>query len=161
MVCSTIQRVEDIEMKFHLTEIKPIHANWTTQFYNHMSMKDGLKVVINRWKRSGIVDAVTNGPAALPSIDTFQNIAPPLPSTSDACESETISPTEVTEDFVNLRLPEMTMILIGNAKMTTSVERPSILLSMTMANDSLILIFLSILSVVKIFFCCNLLMKTF
>ena len=78
-------------MKFHLTEIKPIHANWITQFYNHMSIEDGSKVVINGWKRSGIVDAVTNGSAALPSIDPFQNIAPLPPDTSDLCESETLA----------------------------------------------------------------------
>ena len=93
------KRVEDIEMKFHLTEIKPIHANWTTQFYNHMSTENGSKVVINGWERSGIVDAVTNGSAALPSIDSFQNIAPLLPSISDVCESETICPTEVNRGF--------------------------------------------------------------
>ena len=85
------ERLEVIEMKFHLTEIKPIHANWITQFYNHMSIEDGSKVVINGWKRSGIVDAVTNGSAALPSIDPFQNIAPLPPSTSDLCESETLA----------------------------------------------------------------------
>ena len=98
--------VEDIEMKLHLNEIKPIHANWITQFYNHMSTEDSSKVVINGWKRSGIVNVVTNGSAALPSIDPFQNIAPLLPSTSDVCESETICSTEVTEDFVNLHLAD-------------------------------------------------------
>ena len=46
------KRVEDTEMKFHLNEIKPIHTNWLTQFYNHMSTEDGSKVVINGWKRS-------------------------------------------------------------------------------------------------------------
>ena len=76
------KRVEDIEMKFHLTELKPIHKNWIMQFYNHMSTEDGSKVVINGWKRSGIIDAVTNEPAALPSINPFQNIAPVLPSAS-------------------------------------------------------------------------------
>ena len=88
-------------MKFHLTEIKPIHANWIPQFYNNMSTEDDPKVVINGWKKSGIVDAVTNGSAALPSIDPLQNIAPLPPRTIDVCESETICPTEVTKDFVN------------------------------------------------------------
>ena len=89
-------RVEDTEMKFHFTEIKPIHATWITQFYNHMSTEDGSKVLINGWKRSGFIDAVTNRSAALPSIYPFQNIAPPTTSTSDVCESKTICPTEAT-----------------------------------------------------------------
>ena len=46
--------------------------------------------------------AKQNKVAALPSIDPFQNITPLPPSTSDACESETICPTEVTKDFTNL-----------------------------------------------------------
>ena len=71
-----------------------------------MLTEDDSKVVINGLKRSGIVDAVTNGSAALPSIDPFQNIAPLPPSTSDVCESETICPTEVTENFVNLCLAD-------------------------------------------------------
>ena len=90
-------------MKFHLTKIKPIHGNWITQFYNHMSTEDGSKVDL---KRSGIVDAVTNGSVALPSTDPFKNIAPLPPSTSDVCESETTYSTDVTEDFVNLRLAD-------------------------------------------------------
>ena len=90
-------------MKFHLTEIKPIHGNWITQFYNHMSTEDGSKVDL---KRSGIVDVVTNGSVALPSTDPFKNIAPLPPSTSDVCESETTYPTDVTEDFVNLHLAD-------------------------------------------------------
>ena len=46
------KRVEDIEMKFHLTEIKPIHAKWITQFFDYMSIEDGSKVIINGWKKS-------------------------------------------------------------------------------------------------------------
>ena len=69
-----------------------------------MSTEDGSNVVINDCKRSGIVDDVTDRSAALPTIDPFQNTAPLPPSTSDIWESETICPTEVTDDFVNLRL---------------------------------------------------------
>ena len=43
------KRVEDIEMKLHLTEIKPIHAKWITQFYDYMSTEDGSKVITNGW----------------------------------------------------------------------------------------------------------------
>ena len=98
------KKVEDIEMKFHLTEIKPIHAKWITEFYNHMSTEEGLNIVMNGWKRSGILDAIANGYSALPSIDPFQSIAPL--QTDDDRESETILPTEVNDDFVNLQLSD-------------------------------------------------------
>ena len=45
------KRVEDIEMKFRLTEIKPIYAKWITQFHDYMSTEDGSKVIINGWKK--------------------------------------------------------------------------------------------------------------
>ena len=88
-------------MKFHLTEIKPIHAKWITQFYDHMSTEDGSKVIINSWKISGISDAVTNGSSSLLSLDPFQTIAP-LPQL-DGEPSETIYPSNVSQDFVNVR----------------------------------------------------------
>ena len=44
------KKVEDIEMKFQLTEIKPIHTNWISKFYNHMSTDEGSKVIINGWR---------------------------------------------------------------------------------------------------------------
>ena len=106
MVRATIRqaaftRKENIEMKFHLTEIKPIHAKWITQFYDYMSTEDGSKVIINSWKKSGISDAFTNGSSSLPSLDPFQTIAP-LPQL-DGEPSETIYPSNVSQDFVNVR----------------------------------------------------------
>ena len=87
-------------MKFHLTEINPIHAKWITHFYDYMSPEDGSKVIINGWKKSGISDAVANGSSSLPSLDQFQTIAP-LPQL-DGEPSETIYPSNVLQDFVNI-----------------------------------------------------------
>ena len=95
------KKVEDIEMKFQLTEIKPIHANWISQFYNHMSTDEGSKVIINGWKKSDISDAVTGGSSSLPSLDPFQDIAP-LPQSLEV--HETIIPANITDDFISLRL---------------------------------------------------------
>ena len=95
------KKVEVIEMKFQLTEIKPIHANWISQFYNHMSTDEGSKVIINSWKKSGISDAVTGGSSSLPSLDPFQDIAP-LPQSLEV--HETIIPASITDDFINLCL---------------------------------------------------------
>ena len=70
------KKVEEIEIKFTLTEMKPIHAKWMTEFYTHMSTEDGSKVIINGFKRSGIFNTITDGFSALPVIDPFQDIAP-------------------------------------------------------------------------------------
>lgn len=95
------KKVEDIELKFQLTEMKPIHAKWLIEFYNEMSTKDGIEVIINGWKRSGIFEAVTKGSTSLPSIDPFQEIAP-LPE-GEYADADITYPIEVNEDFSNSR----------------------------------------------------------
>ena len=55
------KKVEDIEIKFYLTVIKPLHAKWLMQFYNHITSEKGSEIIINGWKKSGIYDAVKNG----------------------------------------------------------------------------------------------------
>ena len=70
------KKVEDIEIKFYLTVIKPLPAKWLMQFFNHITSEKGSKIIINGWKRSGIYDAVKNGSSVLPSIDPFNEIAP-------------------------------------------------------------------------------------
>ena len=76
-------------------------ARWITQFYDYMSTEDRSKVIINGWKKSVISDAVTNGSSSLPSLDPFQTIGA-LPQL-DREPSETIYPSNVSEDFVNVR----------------------------------------------------------
>ena len=70
------KKVEDIEIKFYLTIIKPLHAKWLMEFYNHITSEEGSELIINDWKRSGIYDAVKNGSSSLPSIDPFNEIDP-------------------------------------------------------------------------------------
>ena len=48
------KKVEDIEVKFYLTVIKPLHAKWLMEFYNHITSEEGSEIIINDWKRSGI-----------------------------------------------------------------------------------------------------------
>ena len=55
------KKVEDIEIKFYLTVIKPLHAKWLMEFYNHITSEKGSEIIINGWERSGIYDAVKNG----------------------------------------------------------------------------------------------------
>jgi len=95
------KKAEEVEMKFPLTTIKPIHANWITQFYNHMSTEEGVKIIINVWKASGIFDAVAGGSANLPAINPFQDISPLAP-VSQALDSHFVIPEpEMAKDFVN------------------------------------------------------------
>ena len=87
------KKAEEIEIKFPLTTIKPIHAHWVTY------------IVKNGWKSSGILGAINGGSSNLPSIDPFQDIAPLPSSADDSDERQMIhtSSSELMEDFVNDR----------------------------------------------------------
>ena len=93
------KRVEDIEMKFHLTEIKPIHAKWITQCYDYMR-----RWVQGNHKRLEEIEYLRCSYEQiflLPSLDPFQIIGQ-LPQL-DGEPSETIYPSDVLQDFINTR----------------------------------------------------------
>ena len=52
--------LEDIDIRFQLTTMKPLHANWLIDLYNELTSPQA-KYVIGGWKKSGIWDAVKLG----------------------------------------------------------------------------------------------------
>ena len=101
------KKVEDIEIKFYLTVIKPLHAKWLMEFYNHITSEEGSELIINDWKRSGIYDAVKNGSSSLPSIVPFNEVAPLVVTEKSNGPDVTINQSSsFTESFVNDRYDE-------------------------------------------------------
>ena len=43
------KKVEDIEITFYLTVIKPLQAKWLMEFYNHITSEKGSEIIINGW----------------------------------------------------------------------------------------------------------------
>ena len=70
------QELDDIEIDYRLSVLKPLHAKWLISFYNYMSTTKGKEVISNRWKRSGIYDSITLGSSKLPALDPFSDICP-------------------------------------------------------------------------------------
>ena len=100
------KRVEDINIQFNLTTIKPLHAEWLVQFYNHITSSDGREIILNGWKASGIYDAVHMGYDALESLDPFQDISPlPEANSGDTRPITDIIhvPAPLKEGFINPR----------------------------------------------------------
>ena len=61
-----------------LTKLKPIHAGWLVEFYNHMTTTKGKDIIDGGWKVSGIFDAIKLCSEKMPSIDPFRDIDPML-----------------------------------------------------------------------------------
>ena len=76
------KKIEDVKIQFHLTALKPLHAKWLLEFYNHITSETGAEIIFNGWKAAGIYDALKMGAVALPSLDPFQDISP-LPGSDD------------------------------------------------------------------------------
>ena len=69
-------KLKDINIKFHLSVIKPLHAKWLIEYYNRISSEAGIKVFVNGFKLAGIHDAIRSGNSSLQSIHPFNDIAP-------------------------------------------------------------------------------------
>ena len=98
------KNIEDVNIQFSLTTLKPLHSKWLLEFYNHITSETGAEIILNGWKAAGIYDALKMGAAALPSLDLFQDISP-LPGNDDDDTrgiSDTVNvPVEVKGNFVN------------------------------------------------------------
>jgi len=68
--------IDEIDIKLRLSLMKPLHAGWMVDFYNHMTSGAAKKLIDSGWTSSGIKDAIDLGLNSLPSIDPFHDIAP-------------------------------------------------------------------------------------
>ena len=76
-------KLDDINIEFHLSVIKPLHTKWFIEYYNHISSEAGTEVIVNGFKLAGIYDAIRSGKSSLQSIDPFNDIAPLADSLSE------------------------------------------------------------------------------
>ena len=72
--------LDDIGVDYRLSVLKPLHAKWLVELYNHVSTDEGEEIVANSWKKAGIFDAIKLGSSGLPSLDPFADICPLIES---------------------------------------------------------------------------------
>ena len=69
------KNVTDIEIKLLLSILKPLHAGWIVDFYNHMSPNKGKDIIMSGWRAAGILDALSKGKEIIQkSLDPFKDI---------------------------------------------------------------------------------------
>ena len=102
--------IKDVEISLNLSIVKPLHAKWLIEMYNHMSSSEGKDVCLKGWKVADILDDAEKGLKDIPNLDPFHDIDPLATSDSleevDSNHSETersmyISPS-VDEDDEDL-----------------------------------------------------------
>ena len=68
--------MEEIDIDLKLSVLKPLHASWLIELFDHMTSPAGKAVSLKGWEVAGITDAVKNGTSGLPSLDPFHDIDP-------------------------------------------------------------------------------------
>ena len=72
--------LDDIEVEYRLSLLKPLHAKYLVELYNHMSTDEGKEIVANGRKKAGIFDAIKLGSSGLSSLDALADICPLIKS---------------------------------------------------------------------------------
>lgn len=67
------KQVDEIDIDFRLTTLKPLHAQWIISLYDHFTSERGSQIIKKGWERSGITEII-NGSVALPSADPFTEL---------------------------------------------------------------------------------------
>ena len=70
--------LDEISIKFKLTTMKPLHVKWVINVFNQLSSFEGKKVILDRWKALGILDALGRGLAgfSVSFVDPYYEIDP-------------------------------------------------------------------------------------
>ena len=68
------KKIEEVNIQFHLTKLKLLHAKQQLKFYNRIMSEGDAEMIVNGWKASGIYNIPAMRSSALPSFDPFQGI---------------------------------------------------------------------------------------
>ena len=68
------QELEDIEINYHLSVLKPLHETWLISLYDYISSPEDKVVIASRWRKSGIFNAAELGLSKLRVFDSFNDI---------------------------------------------------------------------------------------
>ena len=85
--------LEDIDIKFRLSTLKPLHASWLIELYDALTSESGRGVILAGWRQAGILDAIRSGSQNLASLDPFSDLdgvdfnITPLNTTADESSS--------------------------------------------------------------------------
>ena len=66
------KQLEDIDVDFRLSVIKPLHAKWLIALYNYLTTNKGMEIIAKGWKKAGII-GLLDGTTVLPPEDPFSS----------------------------------------------------------------------------------------
>ena len=97
------KQLHDIDVPLRLSLLKPLHAEWLVECYNHMTTTAAQNVIYGGWKATGITAALRVGVNGLESLDPFQDIDP-LIEQQENNQSAIFNATENDISVLRLRM---------------------------------------------------------
>ena len=92
------KQIEEVDTKLQLTRLKPLHAEWLVELFNHITTSQGKEIIMSGWKASGIIEGIKKGLARLPSLNPLNDLDPLLTESPNTEECFDIS--ELDEDQI-------------------------------------------------------------
>ena len=70
------KNAKEIEVKLLFSKLKPPHASWLIELYNHFTSTAQKEIIANGWKAVRIIDAINYSSSCLDSLKFFSTIDP-------------------------------------------------------------------------------------
>ena len=96
------EKLENINISFKITVLKPLHAKWLVEFYNHITSGEKREIITRGFERAGITYALELGSSKLPELDPFAEFST-LVSGNELLD-QSLPEEEYLQSFTNERV---------------------------------------------------------
>ena len=104
--------MEDIEVKLKVLVLKPLHASWLVEVYNHPTSTSGRDIIANGWKSAGISKAVSDGLNGMEDLDPFHLIDPLLEESNESIDPSNDNLNVQNAEYLNYHSMDQSTRLI-------------------------------------------------
>ena len=96
------EKLENINISFKITVLKPLHAKWLVEFYNHITSGEKREIITRGFERAGMTHALELGSSKLPELDPFAEFST-LASGNELLD-QSLRDEEYLQSFTNERV---------------------------------------------------------
>ena len=96
------EMLENINILFKITVLKPLHAKWLVEFYNHITSGEKREIITRGFERAGITHTLELGSSKLPDLDPFVEFSSLV--SGDELAGQSLADEEYLHPFTNERV---------------------------------------------------------
>ena len=96
------EKLEDINISFKIAVLKPLHAQWLVEFYDHITSGEKREIITHGFERAGITYALELGSSNLPELDPFAEFLTLV--SGDELADQSLPDEEYLQSFTNDRV---------------------------------------------------------